>query len=139
MNPIAGWILVVIALGVGWWQYGVKGLVFAFTIIVFWLLLQFNRSMRVLRKAAEKPLGSIDSAVMLNAKLRPRMQMLEVLTFTRSLGRRVDPANDEILAWADGGGSEVVVTFEGGRAARWELRRPEPAPDVTAGGENPAE
>ena len=139
MNPIAGWVLVVLALGVGWWQYGVKGLVFSFTLIVFWLMLQFNRSMRILRKAAEQPVGSIGSAVMLNAKLRPRMQMLEVLTLARSLGRRVDPANDEVLAWTDAGGSEVVVTFEGGRAARWELLRPEAAPDETPGGVNPAE
>src|SRR6516225_7031986 len=119
MNPVSGWILALLALAVGWWQYGARGLVLAFTVIVFWLMLQFNRSMRVLRRAAESPLGSIPSAVMFNAKLRPRMQMLEVLNMTRSLGRRVDPDNDEILAWRDEGGSEVVVSFKDGRIAQW--------------------
>jgi hypothetical protein len=135
MNPVSGWILALLALAVGWWQYGARGLVLAFTVIVFWLMLQFNRSMRVLRRAAESPLGSIPSAVMFNAKLRPRMQMLEVLNMTRSLGRRVDPDNDEILAWRDEGGSEVVVSFKDGRIAQWKLERP----DVPPVGAEPAE
>jgi uncharacterized protein (DUF58 family) len=129
MNPVAGWILAALLLALGWWHYGVQGLIFSFTLVVFWLLLQFNRSMRVMRRAAGSPVGSIGSAVMLNAKLRPRMQMLEVLSLTRSLGRRTDSTNDEVFVWADEGGSEVIVTFKGGRTAHWELRRPEPAPD----------
>jgi len=131
MNPVSGWV--------GWWQYGVRGLVFSITLVVFWLVLQFNRSMRVLRRAAESPLGSIPSAVMFNAKLRPRMQVLEVLNMTRSLGRRVDQANDEILAWRDEGGSEVVVTFKDGRIVHWKLERPEAALDDPPEGARPAE
>jgi hypothetical protein len=65
--------------------------------------------------------------------------MLQVLRLTRSLGRRVRP-DAEIFAWSDAGGSEVVVTFEGGRCKRWVLERPvepgadpaSPAPQRTA-------
>jgi hypothetical protein len=100
------------------------------TLIAFWLILQFNRSVRVMRNAGSSPVGRIDSAVMLNAKLKPGLQMLQVLTLTRSLGRRVRP-DAEIYAWSDAGGSEVVVTFEGGRCKRWVLERPvEPDTDA---------
>ena len=129
MHPVVGWVLAALLLAVGWLQYGLQGLLFAFTLVVFWLLLQFSRSMRVLRRAGGSPVGRVDSAVMLNAKLRPRMQMLDVLTLTRSLGRRVAPGGDDVFAWADEGGSEVVVTFRRGRTVRWELHRPEAAPE----------
>jgi hypothetical protein len=130
MNPIVGWLLAVVLLVAAWQGYGLKGLALAGTLIVFWLVLQFNRSIRVMRNAGASPIGHVDSAVMLNAKLKPGLQMLQVLTLTRSLGRRVRP-DAEIYAWSDAGGSEVVVTFEGGRCKRWVLERPvEPDTDA---------
>ena len=123
VNPVAGWILAAIAVFVGWREYGLQGLVLGATLVGFWLVLQLNRSLRVMRNAGESPIGYIDSAVMLNAKLRDGMQMLQVLTLTRSLGRRVSPGADE-YAWADAGGSEVVVTFRNGRCKSWVLHRP---------------
>ena len=123
MNPLVGWALAALALLAGWRLYGGPGLALGATLIVFWLVLQFNRSVRVLRRAGGKPVGHVDSAVMLNAKLRARMQMLEVLTITRSLGRRLDAAGD-VYAWADAGGSEIVVTFRNGRCRSWVLNRP---------------
>ena len=129
MNPIAGWLLAAILLVAAWQSYGLKGLALGATLIVFWLLLQFNRSIRVMRNAGASPIGHVDSAVMLNAKLKPGLQMLQVLTLTKSLGRRVRPDGD-IYAWSDAGGSQVVVTFEGGRCKRWVLERPaEPGAD----------
>ena len=129
MNPIVGWLLAVVLLVAAWQGYGLKGLALAGTLIVFWLVLQFNRSIRVMRNAGASPIGHVDSAVMLNAKLKPGLQMLQVLTLTRSLGRRVRP-DAEIYAWSDAGGSEVVVTFDGGRCKRWVLERPvEPGTD----------
>lgn len=123
MNPLIGWALAAVALLAGWRLYGGPGIALGATLIVFWLVLQFNRSLRVLRRAGDKPLGQLDSAVMLNAKLRPRMQMMDVLTLTKSLGRRVDAGGD-VYAWADAGGSEVVVTFRNGRCRSWVLNRP---------------
>ena len=43
-----------------------------------------------MRNAGSAPVGHVDSAVMLNAKLREGLQMLQVLALTKSLGRRVD-------------------------------------------------
>jgi hypothetical protein len=126
VNPLVGWALAVLAVFVGWREYGVQGLVFGATLVVFWLVLQFSRALRVMRRAGDSPIGSVDSAVMLNAKLRKGMQLLQVLTLTRSLGRRV---GDDVYAWADDGGSEVVVTFRNGRCRSWELRRPAEAPE----------
>ena len=128
MNPVVGWILAVLALVAGWRAYGMQGLALGATLIVFWLVLQFNRALRAMRQASDAPLGHVDSAVMLNAKLRTGMQMLQVLKLTKSLGRRVSPGV-EVFAWTDNGGVEVLVTFEKGRCKRWELRRPEEAPE----------
>jgi hypothetical protein len=126
MNPFVGWILAVLALVAGWRAYGMNGLALGATLIVFWLVLQFNRALRAMRLAGEAPLGRVDSAVMLNARLRAGMQMIQVLKLTKSLGRRVSPGA-EVFAWTDGGGVEVLVTFGNGRCKRWELRRPEEA------------
>lgn len=123
MNPIVGWVLAAFALAAGWRAYGLPGVALGLTLIVFWLVLQFNRSLRVMRNAGAAPIGRVDSAVMLNARLRSGMQMLQVLALTKSLGRRVAPGAD-VYAWADDGLAEVVVTFDNGRCTRWVLNRP---------------
>ena len=48
MNPIIGWGLAAIAVAIAWQKYGWQGVAFAVTLIVFWLLLQFSRAMRVM-------------------------------------------------------------------------------------------
>ena len=127
MNPILGWALAALLLAAAWQGYGIKGIALGVTLIVFWLILQFNRSLRVMRNAGSAPVGHVDSAVMLNAKLREGLQMLQVLALTKSLGRRVD-SDREIYEWADEGGSKVVVTFTNGRCQRWQLERPADVP-----------
>jgi hypothetical protein len=82
-------------------------------VTVFWLLLQFNRAVRVMRGASGAPVGHVPSAVMLNAKLQPGWTLLQVIRLTRSLGRRVSEA-PEVWAWTDPGGIEVRVTLAGG-------------------------
>jgi len=126
MNAWFGWALAAAALFVGWRSYGWPGVALAFSAIVFWLLLQFSRSVRVMRGASESPIGHIDSAVMLNAKLRERLPMLEVVKLTKSLGVRVSEA-PEVWRWADDGGSSVEITFINGRCTRWALQRPSEA------------
>jgi hypothetical protein len=132
MSAVQGWVLVAGALLAGWFSYGWRGLVLALSVIVFWLLLQFSRSLRVLRLAASAPVGHVKSAVMLNAKLAPGLRLADVIKLTGSLGRALRPEPDEAFAWTDAGGVAVEVEFKDGRCTRWTLVRPnlesEPSP-----------
>lgn len=132
MNPWLGWGLAALLLALAWQSYGWQGLLVAFTAIVFWLLLQFNRSVRAMKNAGQAPVGHIDSAVMLNAKLRPGMTLLQVIGLTKSLGHKLDERGER-WAWQDAGASRVTLLFERGKLLRFELERPpeasaEPAP-----------
>jgi hypothetical protein len=94
-------------------------------VIVFWLLLQFSRSVRVMSQAAQSPVGHVDSAVMLHAKLKTGMRLLDILPLTRSLGEKVDEGmgDPETFIWRDTSGASVRVELRGGRCTRWELQR----------------
>lgn len=122
MSPVIGWGLAAAALAVGWLGYGWRGLVLAISVVVFWLLLQFSRTLRLLRAAAQSPVGTVASAVMLQARLHTGMRLTEVIALTRSLGRKLRDA-PETFAWRDAGGDEVEVEFVEGRCSRWQLRR----------------
>lgn len=122
MKAGLGWALALVAVIVGWQVWGWQGVVLAVTVTVFWLLLEFSRSLRVLRAAAGSPVGSVPNAVMLNAKLASGMRLPQVLKLTRSLGRQVS-AEPEVWAWADAGGDEVRVTLQSGRVSSWQLVR----------------
>ncbi len=127
MNPWIGWSLALIALVAGWQIYGWPGIVLAFTVIVFWLLLQFTRISRVMRDAGRAPIGHIDSAVMLNAKLAAGTPLLDVLRLTKSLGRKVGETPETYL-WTDPGGASVRVLLDDGRVSSWQLERPPTPP-----------
>ena len=127
MTPIATWGLVAAALAAGWFGYGWRGVVLAVTVIVFWLLLQFSRALRAMRKAAGAPVGQVASAVMLHSKLREGMTLAQVLEIAGSLGARVDAQGDgahEAWRWVDAGGVAVRVELHGGKVSRWSLERP---------------
>ena len=129
MSPLIGWTLAAIGLVVGYSSYGWPGVALAVTVIVFWLLLQFSRAMRVMRRTAEAPLGAVESAVMVHTRLRSGMRMLDVLRITGSLGRQVDPADDTRFRWVDAGNCSVEARFVGGRLSQWELQRPQAIAD----------
>ena len=114
-----------LAVTAGYFGYGWPGVVLAATLIVFWLLLQFSRALRVMRQAAGRPLGHVDSAVMLHSRLQAGQSLPQLLKITRSFGlkRGEDP---EAYAWCDAGGDEVVVELREGRLAAWRLVRSEP-------------
>ena len=135
MSAVVGWALAAAALFIGWRGYGWQGLAFAFTLIVFWLLLQFNRGVRVMRDASQSPVGHVQSAVMLNAKLHRGMSLMQIVKMTSSLGRRVGE-RPEVWEWADDGGSSVAITVVDGRCTEWTLHRP--AGDGEADGVAPA-
>ena len=122
MNAVVGWGLAAAALVAGYVGYGWPGVAMAVSAIAFWLLLQFSRSVRALRQAAERPMGQVPSAVMLHAKLQPGMRLPQVLALTRSLGTRLTQ-EPEVWAWRDEGGDEVHVQLQEGRVTQWELRR----------------
>jgi hypothetical protein len=125
--PILGVAVVAMAYrGFGW-----PGVALAVGGIAMWMLLHFTRMMRVLQRAANRPIGYCDSAVMLNARLRPGVNLLHVMALTRSVGEHVGPrdAQPEVYRWTDGSGSRVTCDFVDGKLAKWQLVRPEPAPD----------
>jgi uncharacterized protein (DUF58 family) len=124
MNPVAGWGLAVLAIAAGYAGWGWPGVALGITVIVFWLLLQFSRAMRVMRSASQRPVGSVDSAVMLQSRLTAGMSMLQVLPLTRSLGERVGSETEpERWVWRDPAGHAVHTEWRGGKLARWELQR----------------
>jgi hypothetical protein len=122
VNATLGWVLAVAAVAAGYVGYGWPGVVLAVTVVVFWLLLQFSRALRLMRAAAASPVGLVPSAVMFNTRLQPGMRLMQVLVLTRSLGRKVgdDP---ETYVWTDPGGDAVRVELHGGRVSRWQLQR----------------
>ena len=120
--PLLGVALVAIA----YRSYGWKGVGVAASLMAMWALLHFNRLMQVLKRAANRPIGYVDSAVMLNAKLKPGMTLLHVVAMTRALG---EPKSEkgrqpELYRWTDGSDSFVDCTFTGGKLAKWEMLRP---------------
>ena len=130
MSAIWGWALALVAIALGWFQWGWQGVILAISVVVFWLLLQFSRAMRVMRQAAGAPIGHVDSAVMLNAKLRAGMRLMEIIPLTRSLGQAVEgePGVPETFTWTDTSGACVRVQLVGGRLRQWSLERPAESP-----------
>lgn len=126
MNPIVGWGLAFVALVAGWQAYGWQGVVMVVSAIVFWLLIQFSRALRVMKNAGTAPKGRVDSAVMLHAKLKLGMTLLQVIALTRSLGERVGET-PETWTWVDDSGARASLVFDGGKLQQWQLTRPDEA------------
>ena len=120
--PVAGIAVVVLA----YRFYGWAGIAGAGAVIVMWVMLHFTRLMTILKRAASRPIGHVDSAVMLNAKLKPGMTLMHVIAMTRSLGalQSVKEEQPEIFRWTDGGESHVTATFAGGKLTQHALFRP---------------
>ena len=140
--PWMTWGLAVAAVVVGYVGYGWPGLVLAITVVVFWLLLQFSRALRVMRAAAGRPVGQVPNAVMLQAQLHVGMTLAQVMKLTGSFGQAraatlgsaeakgAKPAGvHEVFAWRDGAGDEVVVELRGGKLSAWKLQRVASPPD----------
>ncbi|MDA7418341.1 glycerate kinase [Xenophilus arseniciresistens] len=126
--PLGGLVLLVL----GYRSWGWMG-VFAVTGgLLMFLLLHFTRTMQVMRRAADRPIGYVGSAVMLNAKLKPKMALLHVVAMTRSLGELQSPPDTqpEVYRWRDNGESYVDATFAEGKLVQWQLTRPAPAAEA---------
>jgi hypothetical protein len=120
--PLLGVALVAAAYHLQGWA----GVAIATGALVMWLLLHFTRMMQILKRAANRPIGYVDSAVMLNAKLRPGVTLLHVVAMTRALGELQSPKDiqPELYRWTDGTESHVDCEFHGGKLKKWELVRP---------------
>ena len=128
--PLVGAVLVVASYRAYGWM-GVAGMA---ALLVMWLLLHFTRLMAVLKKAADRPIGHVDSAVMLNARLRTGVTLMHVVAMTRSRGVLQSPENaqPEVYRWTDAGGSHVTCEFRQGRLTVWSLVRPLAGEDPAA-------
>lgn len=122
IGRVIAWALAAAALIAGWRIGGWPGVAFAVAVIVFWLLLDFTRSVRLLDTAGRAPLGHVDSAVMLDSCLRAGMTLAQVVRLAGSLGRRIGEA-PEVWQWRDAGGASLEVTFSNTRCVRWSLQR----------------
>jgi hypothetical protein len=110
-----------------WRQFGWAGVALAAGGVVMWILLHFTRMITILKKAANRPIGHVASAVMLNAKLKKGVSLMHVIAMTRSLGSLQSPKDEqpEVFTWTDTGQSSVTCTFIGGKLTEWSLHRPE--------------
>lgn len=120
--PLASVALVAAA----YYFYRWGGVAVALGALVMWLLLHFTRMMQVLKRAANRPIGYVGSAVMLNAKLNPGMTLLHVVAMTRALGelKSATGSQPELYRWTDGTQSHVTCEFHSGKLKEWELVRP---------------
>jgi hypothetical protein len=134
--PVAG----VIGVSLAYRSYGWAGVAVVVTALVMWLLLHFTRMMQVLKRATNRPIGYVDSAVMLNAKLKTGVTLLHVVAMTKALGELKSPKNEqpEFFRWTDGTQSHVTCEFRGGKLVKWELVRPEPTAETPANVPEPA-
>jgi hypothetical protein len=128
MSAALGWVLAALSTALGYMVYGWQGVALAVSAMVFWLLLQFSRAMRVMRIAGQAPVGTVPSAVMLQAKMRAGMRLMDIILLTRSLGEKLaeDP---ETFRWRDPGGDTVEAELVGGRVRTWRFSRAGETPD----------
>ncbi|MDF1486073.1 glycerate kinase [Ramlibacter sp. H39-3-26] len=127
-------------LAAAWRAYGWMGAAGVAGGLVMWAMLHYTRLMKVLGRAAERPVGYVASAVMLNAKLRPGMTLMHVVAMTRALGAQQSPAGQqpEVFRWTDGTQSHVTAEFRNGRVRHWTLWRPPQSDDAQPAAETPA-
>lgn len=132
LNAMVLVLLGVVTMAMGWRAYCWAGVAGVASAWVLWALLHITRMMQVLQRAARRPVGYVDSAVMLNARLKSGLSLLHVLALTRSLGERMSGQDEqpEVFGWSDAGQSRVRCEFRDGRLASWSLSRaPQPGAD----------
>jgi hypothetical protein len=122
LMPVLGVVMVAAA----WRGYGWAGVALVGTGLMMWALLHFTRLTHVLKKASDRPVGYVASAVMLNAKLKPGVNLLHVIAMTQALGQLLSPKDEqpELYRWTDEGGSHVTCEFANGKLVKWTLHRP---------------
>ena len=115
-----------------WQTWGWMGIAMVVTGGVMWLLLYFTRLVHIMKRASDRPIGFVDSAVMLNAKLKTGVSLMHVIAMTRALGQLETEKNSqpEVFSWRDGSQSVVRCVFVQGKLQSWTLDRPFQSVDV---------
>jgi hypothetical protein len=126
-NKILAPVAIIVLTAGAWRQFGWAGIALAVGGVIMWVLLHFTRMVTILKKAADRPIGHVASAVMLHAKLRRGVNLMHVIAMTRALGRLLSEKDSqpEIYTWTDTSQSVVTCTFVGGKLTEWTLVRPE--------------
>jgi hypothetical protein len=108
------------------YAYSWPGVAVVVGALVMWMLLHFTRMMQVLQRASARPVGTVASAVMLNAKLQPGVTLMHVVAMTKALGALQSPkdAQPEVYRWTDNSESFVTCEFSHGKLVKWEMVRP---------------
>ena len=108
-------------------RYGGLGVAGALGALVMCALVYLSRFIKVMRLAAPRPVGHVDSAEMLNARLNTGAPLLRVMAMTGALGQALtEPGVEpELFRWTDESLSSVDCEFVGGRLNNWTLRRPD--------------
>jgi hypothetical protein len=121
------WAAMALVMWGAWRQYGGLGLLLAFSMLMFWLSIQFSQTLRVLKRAAGQPKGTVAHALKLHIKLKPGMKLLSVIGLTGSLGEMLSEpdAQPEVFRWTDSGGSSVTARFLDGRLLEHSIQRAE--------------
>ena len=126
-----------IALGaMAWRAGGGAGLALLFSGLLLWFLLYYTRIMTIMKRAADRPIGYVGSAVMLNARLAEGVNLMHVVAMTQALGEQLsaEGADPEIYRWTDGTRSHVTCEFRQGKLVKWTLERPAADADTPAQG-----
>lgn len=121
------WVAGAVLIAASYRAYEWKGVALVVTGLVFWVMLHFTRLVQALKRAADRPVGYIGSAVMMSVKLQAGISLLHVVAMTKSLGalQTEKDAQPEVFRWTDNGNSYVDCMFLGGKLASWQLVRPE--------------
>lgn len=111
----------------GYRQFGWPGVAAVAGGLVLWMLLHFTRLMTVMQRAARRPIGHVDSAVMLNSRLHAGLPLVGVIGLARALGELISPEGEqpEVYRWTDPGGASVQARFADGKLKDWGFQRPE--------------
>lgn len=121
------WAAMLVVLWGAWRQYGGLGVLLALSMLMFWLTIQFSQALRVLKRAAEQPKGTVAHALKLHVKLQPGMKLLTVIGMTGSLGEMLSPpgTQPEVFRWRDASGAAVTARFLDGRLLEHGIERAE--------------
>ena len=133
-NKLLAPLAIVVFTAGAWQAFQWAGIALAAGGVVMWILLHFTRMVTILKKAANRPIGHVASAVMLNAKLQKGATLMHVIAMTRSLGalQSDKDTQPEIYRWTDASESHVTATFVGGKLTEWTLERPAPESQADA-------
>ena len=129
------WAAIALAFWGVWRQYGGLGVLLGFSMLAFWVTIQFSQVMRVLRRAADRPKGTVAHALKMHVKLKQGMKLVDVIGMTGSLGEMLSPPNQqpEVFRWRDPKGDAVTVRFQDGRVLDHQIERVDAEAPAEAG------